>query len=1025
MMSETRENYYLLLDLDPSIRDWSTIEAQIKAKQSQWSRDKSQSPSRARKLKAEDNLKHLPDMHRVLQDDSLRQQEAKAAEKQLKAQRREQLGDLRRDIRALSAKGHILESEVKKLVQKYQKKNLAEAAIRAEIAAKVVKDHADQNQSTVKPLDRDVAQNIDENLRAIGFTDLYAFLELSRKASVQHLRQKASEIDAELKQHAHKTGEISAKQALVGHCNVVFASEDTRQSYNQSMAESGLKAVTEMMNLIGSNVIDTQTYTALLEQGMNSGASEAQTRQHIFDVGKRRGIGVEVPSPMGETYRECGYCGAINTPDVKRCRSCGDPLIVDCPMPACRGQTPNTDSSCTVCGFPISDLPDIEQRLKRIQADVADGKLQRAKRSIQAMQRDYLPQHHGYPPAVALLNDIDQALQAQSDARAALQQLIQDNRMMAAERYFNTLPAELAGDPLIAQLKRRMDDALQLADATLQKAVKAEAQGKYDEAFAHGSQVLSLVQDHPDVEHLLGKYPPAPPTLLSEKADRIVSLEWEKSPSQGAIAYQIVRREGAVPSGPRDGQSLGTTSATRFDDDQVQAGVSYYYGVFAVRAGVASSGALTGPLMCVADVTNASAKAGDGRVTLSWEAPEKAVGFEVWRAESTAPRSRRQGIQIESVRRGGVTDEDVQNGVTYGYLIVALYEEEDGARRVSRGVSCQATPAIAARPLTGLAVARNGSQVDLTWTAPPVGTVEIYRTLKQPRWRVGEEVDIHTADQLGAKVPIISADTARDTLKDERLVYYLPVTVQGSVGVVGESCYITSVDDVSGLRGSLSGSHLLLKWTWPPNTKRCRVLMRTDGYAKGAEDPEAHQEEVLLAVYESKGGHYTSLPHGSTEVFVSVHAVVSAGERTFYAAGSSQGARQRVGVVNSPPDGTPHVTTLRYRIEAPPSWLKWLKTLSFKPEPQHRVIIQAEHPAILPELLVVTKSRFVPRHAADGEVVAILPAGTVVHPGKTVILAFSPGSLPQHTLARLFPADHADADWLKLEPNAPRMDIGS
>lgn len=125
MMSETRENYYLLLDLDPSIRDWSTIEAQIKAKQSQWSRDKSQSPSRARKLKAEDNLKHLPDMHRVLQDDSLRQQEAKAAEKQLKAQRREQLGDLRRDIRALSAKGHILESEVKKLVQKYQKKNLA------------------------------------------------------------------------------------------------------------------------------------------------------------------------------------------------------------------------------------------------------------------------------------------------------------------------------------------------------------------------------------------------------------------------------------------------------------------------------------------------------------------------------------------------------------------------------------------------------------------------------------------------------------------------------------------------------------------------------------------------------------------------------------------------------------------------------------------------------------------------------------------------------------------------------------
>ncbi len=1025
-MAEGRENYYLLLDLDPSIHDWSKIEAQIKAKQSQWSRDKSQSPSRARKLQAEVNLNLLPDIQRILQDDSLRLPEAKAAEKQLKARRREQLGGLRRDIRALSAKGYILESEVNKLVRKYQKANLAEAEIRSEVAAKIVKDSADQSQSTVHPLDRDVAQNIAENLGALGLSDLYAFLALSRHASLQHLRQKAADIDADLKQHAHKTGVISAKQALVGHCNVVFATEDQRQSYNRTMADNGLKAVTEMMNLMGSNVIDAQTYKELLDQGLTSGASEEQTRQHILEVGKKRGIGVEVPSQLGETYRECGPCGAINAPDAKQCRKCGHALIMACPMPTCQGQVPSIDSSCTVCGFPINDLPDIEQRLNQVRADAEDGKLQRAQRAVQAIQRDYLPQHPDYPPAVALYNQIAQALQAQTDAIAHLQQLIREHRLMEAEHYYRTMSVELAASSTVTKLKIQIDKALHLADQAFQAAVHAESQGLYDEAFTHGSKVLSLVQDHPDIENLLDKYPPSPPTLLSEKADRIVSLEWEKSASQGHMTYQIVRKEGAAPSSHRDGQALGTTSATRFDDDQIQAGVSYYYGVFAIRAGVASSGALTGPLMCVADVTNVAAKAGDGLVTLSWEAPNKAVDFEVWRAENTAPRGRRQGLKIDQVRRGGVTDEDVQNGVTYGYLIITLYEEEDGARRVSRGVSLTVVPATAPRLLTGLSVTRNGSQIDLTWSAPPVGTVELYRTLREPVLPMGQEVDINTFDKLGTKIPRLSTDTARDHLTDERLVYYLPVTVHGTIGVVGESCHITSVDDVSRLHGSLSGAHLLLKWTWPPHTKRCRVLMRTDRYAKDAEDPQAQQEEVLLSVYESKGGHYTSLPHGATEVFVSVHAVVTAGDQAIYAAGSSTDARQRIGIANSPQHGTSHVTTLRYRMVAPSAWRKWLSAMSLQTEPSHRVILfPAEHRITLPALSVITKSRLVPRNAADGDVVATFPAGTEVKPGEPVTLEFSPGALPANTLARLFPDMATDSDWLKLEPETPRMDIGS
>jgi hypothetical protein len=307
-----------------------------------------------------------------------------------------------------------------------------------------------------------------------------------------------------------------------------------------------------------------------------------------------------------------------------------------------------------------------------------------------------------------------------------------------------------------------------------------------------------------------------------------------------------------------------------------------------------------------------------------------------------------------------------------------------------------------------------------------VGTVEIYRTLREPKLLVGKEIDINTSAELGEKVPIISSQTAKDDLRGTRLVYYLPVTVQGSIGVIGESCYVTAVDDVSRLRGSISGTNLLLKWVWPANTKRCRVLMRTDRFARGAEDPQAQKEEVLLSVYESKGGYYTSIPHGATEVFVSVHSGVAVGEKLIYAAGSSASARQRIGVASQQQDGAPRVTTLRYRIVAPAAWLKWLAVVGLKKDRPHRVILSdAAHNITLPALLVVSKHRLVPRNAADGDVLATFAAGTEVKPGETITLEFSAGALAPNTLARLFPADAADADWLKLEPLTPRMDIGS
>ena len=79
-MTANRENYYLLLGLDPD-RDttWAAIEPVLKRKRSEWSM-----PHPTRGLEYQRNRKSLPDMKRVLWDEALRREEADQARKLLR-----------------------------------------------------------------------------------------------------------------------------------------------------------------------------------------------------------------------------------------------------------------------------------------------------------------------------------------------------------------------------------------------------------------------------------------------------------------------------------------------------------------------------------------------------------------------------------------------------------------------------------------------------------------------------------------------------------------------------------------------------------------------------------------------------------------------------------------------------------------------------------------------------------------------------------------------------------------------------
>ncbi len=75
---EKRPNFYIILELDPSITDWSIIQVTIKNKQRSWGLQKSQGSPTARR-KAERYLKLIPEMESLLKEPESCKKEAKAA----------------------------------------------------------------------------------------------------------------------------------------------------------------------------------------------------------------------------------------------------------------------------------------------------------------------------------------------------------------------------------------------------------------------------------------------------------------------------------------------------------------------------------------------------------------------------------------------------------------------------------------------------------------------------------------------------------------------------------------------------------------------------------------------------------------------------------------------------------------------------------------------------------------------------------------------------------------------------------
>lgn len=335
-----RDNFYLLLNLplDPPESDKKKIEAVINRMQATWSRYRSH-PSKG--IQAKKYIGMIPEIRRTMADPDLRKKEADAAIIILKRRKRKKFAQVDRHLKLRMSKGFITDEEISKLAGMHKlsddaiRKRIGELKVdmyaeidenihlrlakgyvtKGEIASIAkrygikpqdvrnrikgpIREDSEAADDEVQRLDRSVAQNISTNLKIVGKSDLYDFLDLERTASKRKLVARARQKDAEIQNIGKKDANVTAGMVLVGLCISIFKSDAYRRGYDMILARSRFTNFDADIDVAGMDgQIRAEYFDILVERGTEFGMDHEEAGQYIRDYCEKKGWTIVKPRP--------------------------------------------------------------------------------------------------------------------------------------------------------------------------------------------------------------------------------------------------------------------------------------------------------------------------------------------------------------------------------------------------------------------------------------------------------------------------------------------------------------------------------------------------------------------------------------------------------------------------------------------------------------------------------------------------------------------------------------------------------
>jgi len=332
-----RENYYIILDLsvDPPENDRDVIERAIQNKKVEWSRLRNH-PTKG--LHVQKFINMIPDIQRVMLDDTLRKDEAAAAAELLEAGKEDKISEIdghidilmgkgfitKEDIIRLSeihgisqseindrisakqdgkyskidqliglrmGKGYILEAEVTRIAKKH---SMSAEEIRKRIRCPIIKDEKEAENLSIRPLDKSIEKTINDNLKIVVKKSLYDFLGLNENAELKQLQEKAAKKKKSLSAIGKKDAVVTAGLTLAGQCLTIFKTNETRIAYDVSLANAKLAALDSDINIAAiNNKIRHEYFDALVARAVEFGMDTEEATAYIQAFCQRKKYRIE------------------------------------------------------------------------------------------------------------------------------------------------------------------------------------------------------------------------------------------------------------------------------------------------------------------------------------------------------------------------------------------------------------------------------------------------------------------------------------------------------------------------------------------------------------------------------------------------------------------------------------------------------------------------------------------------------------------------------------------------------------
>jgi len=811
-----RENYFILLGLDPAENDPARIEHAIKTRQQEWNRDINH-PQKGTTVRG--YIGQIPAIRRVMSDAVQRQAEAEEAKRLLLERQKTQYEQLDKVIQALSSKGYIWEEELEGLVRQDEFKSFSAAEIKKRVGVEIRKGGTATEVDQAKPLDNSVARKIEENLKILGKDSLYHFLDLTTGSSVEALKLATERVYQETRKAGHKDARLSATQELVGQCQSLFKDEATRKRYDATLNLQRFKELDRLIDNIGriNETIEAGQFEYLVKEGANKGVSKEETIEHIKKYARNKRWTVQLPS-TGSPFEQslvCGACGALNLPNAKACSRCGFKLEENCPR--CKTINPSSARNCAQCGYSIADMPNALPLLRDAKLALAEGDFPEAEKLFSQAQLFW----ENHPDIIAGRQKIKEQGEKVHTSAKKIQGFIQQQNYYQARAALQELKALPGASVEAARMEPVIFSKIEAAEKCVAKAATASAHSDKEAAYM---EALSLCKDCQAASAGLARTPPEAPVGLSVSLqNEAVLLQWKAPSSKVQLSSKVIRKAGAIPAHAADGEELMQGLQHTFLDTSGMPGIAYHYAVFSIRDKTPSiTAAVSGSVTKTAEVKNLSATPGDKSVALHWQAPANALRIEVWVKKGALPARRGDGLLLSSVRDDGAWHNGLVNDEVYGYWVVAIFNDGLGKELPSHGRGVQAAASAPPRPVDYLNINPAEDFVEITWNEDQE-RVELIVSENPFALQFGESFPYAQVGTLGKTVPLHQRGLAKVRMEQHGVRYFLPITIKGSLAVAGRPNFIEHLQEVSDLKSSFEDGKLKLSWNFPPGAQQVQV----------------------------------------------------------------------------------------------------------------------------------------------------------------------------------------------------------